>query len=69
MDPQMARAHSTPTMGRTEPKALVTALGNTPVAALTAADFYTHMLTIIANFSNMISEKLGQTIDANREVL
>jgi hypothetical protein len=44
-------------------------LESAPVAALTAADFYAHMSTIMADFSSTISEKLGQTIDANRELL
>jgi gas vesicle protein len=43
-------------------------LESVPAAALTAAEFYAHMSTIMADFSNTISEKLGQTIDANREL-
>jgi hypothetical protein len=46
-----------------------TTLGNTPMAALTAADFYVHMRAIMSEFLNTISAKLGQTIDASREML
>jgi archaellum component FlaC len=46
---------------------LATAPRNAPTAALTAADFYVHMQAIMSKFSNTISAKLGQTIDASRE--
>jgi hypothetical protein len=69
VDPPMTWAPSMPPIGCTEPRAPATTLESVPAAALTAADFYTHMSTIMANFSSTISEQLGQTIDANRESL
>jgi hypothetical protein len=68
VEPPATRAPSTPPRGRTEPRAPVTTLESTSAAALTAAEFYMHMSTIMADFSSTISEKLGQTIDANREL-
>ena len=40
---------------------------SSPTAALMATDFYAHMSAIMAGFSNTISTKLVQTIDANQE--
>jgi hypothetical protein len=68
VDPPTTQAPSTPPIGHTEPRVPATTLESAPAAALTAAEFYVHMSTIMANFSIMISEKLGQTIDANREL-
>jgi hypothetical protein len=68
VEPPATRAPSTPPIGHTEPRAPATTLESASTTALTAAEFYAHMLTIMADFSNTISEKLGQTIDANREL-
>jgi hypothetical protein len=64
-----AQTPSTSTGGHAGFDMLATAPGNMPMAALTAADFYVHMRAIMSKFSNTISAKLGQTIDASRETL
>jgi hypothetical protein len=69
MGAQLAQTPDAPTMGSSGSENPATSSDNTPVAALTATDFYTHMLAIMADFSSTISTKLGQTIDTSWETL
>jgi hypothetical protein len=67
MGAQLAQTPDAPTTGCSGSENPAMSLDNTPVATLTAVDFYTHMLAIMANFLSTISVKLGQTIDTSQE--
>jgi hypothetical protein len=67
MGAQLAQTPDAPTMGSSGSENLSMSSDNMPVAALMAANFYAHISVIMADFSSMISAKLGQTIDASWE--
>jgi hypothetical protein len=69
MGAQLAQTPDAPTTGSSGPGNLSMSSDNMPAVALTAADFYTHMSAIMANFLSTISMKLGQTIDTSQEML
>ena len=70
--PAQRRSHSprTPTNGRARAETPDSSSSYAPssAAALTTAEFYDKMSTIMAGFSETISTKLSQAIDATREV-
>ena len=63
-----SRSPTTPTSGRVVSESRPATPSHTPATPpLTAADFYLNMTAIMAQFSETISAKFGQSIDDNRE--